>query len=236
MKKITSLFLLSLFSTSALAAPTKAGSASGSSNVRDSRTKKIDNSFLQLGAIVGASSSNWAGVEPTTGKFESLTGYTAGGQIIMGKEQLQFETGVYSSERGVKWTGAFDNLLEVEYKIKYIDIPLLAKYSFQQRSQSSFFIKGGALIGLLQSAESNGVIKDFGGFKKSSNIKDQLNSTDLRYSLSGGGDIKLSKNVGLSLELNYQISNGAINKEKGTDNIEIRNTATTLSTGLIFDI
>ncbi|MBX2994325.1 MAG: PorT family protein [Bdellovibrionaceae bacterium] len=190
-------------------------------------------SLMQIAPVLGYAQSSFANVQAQNGaKLENLGGLNGGAELLIGREKLQLETGLIYAERGAK----ISNIAGIQtntYNYKYLEIPLLAKYAFQPRTSSQFFVKGGLVAGLLQEAK---VKQEGGGFTLEANIKDQYNAMDLRAALGLGGTLRINRTMGWLIQADYQQSLGKINKESPAGSVDLFNMSLGISTGLSIDI
>ncbi|WP_413568113.1 outer membrane beta-barrel protein [Bdellovibrio sp. HCB117] len=196
-------------------------------------------SFVHLEPVIGYTSSTFGGVEGKNGaELENIGGMQAGLGLRLGRSQLQFETGLYYSERGAKLSNLYSSdgitipgKATIEYKFKYLEAPLYVRYAFQDPEATHFFIKGGGVVGLLQEAKMNGT----GGLTGSVDIKDSANETDFRAGLGVGGVLRINNMFSVLIQGDYQLGLNKVNKESA-EGTEIKNSSVALSTGLVFDI
>lgn len=196
-------------------------------------------SFVHLEPVIGYTSSTFGGVEGKNGaELETIGGMQAGLGLRLGRSQLQFETGLYYSERGAKLSNLYSSdgitipgKATIEYKFKYLEAPLYVRYAFQDPEATHFFIKGGGVVGLLQEAKMNGT----GNLTGSVDIKDSAHETDFRAGLGVGGVLRINNMFSVLIQGDYQLGLNKVNKESA-DGTEIKNSSLALSTGLVFDI
>lgn len=207
--------------------------AQGNSVSKLPTTARTRGSLFQVAPIIGYSSSTFANVEGKNGaKIESLAGYQAGAELLIGREKLQLETGLIYAERGAKisnWAGMYN----ATYSLKYLEIPAIAKYSFQPRTSSQFFVKGGLVAGMLQDGKFT---MEGGGLKLETNLKDEYNAMDLRVALGLGGTIRITRSMGWLIQGDYQQSSSKINKSSPTAGTDLYNGSISLTTGLSIDL
>lgn len=203
-------------------------------------SQKKPSSFVVVEPMLGMTSSTFSGIEGKNGaKIESRVGFTSGMNILLGRGAWQFESGMHYAERGAIFKGLGSAALDkgtIDFKNQYLEIPVLVRYSFQPRSGSRFFLKGGLVSGFLIDSKTTveGPYSDKDEFEK--NAKELFSSNDFRTLLGLGGVIKLSQNFSWLLHMDYQSSVMAINSSKFLGDLNVHNSSLTLGTGLSFDI
>ncbi|KYG61016.1 hypothetical protein AZI85_08625 [Bdellovibrio bacteriovorus] len=200
---------------------------------------EMKSSFVHLEPVIGYTSSTFGGVEAKNGaELETIGGMQAGLGLRLGRSQLQFETGVYYSERGAKLSNLnySESILapgkaSIEYKFKYLEAPLYVRYAFQAPESTHFFVKGGGVVALLQEAKGTAS----GALTGSIDMKDSVQETDFRAGVGVGGVLRINNMFSVLIQGDYQLGLNKVNKESA-DGIEIKNSSLALSTGLVFDI
>lgn len=208
-------------------------------------------SFLKVAPVVGFSSTTFADVKGQNGvSVRFRPGMMAGAAVLAGSGALKLDTGLFYAEYGANLDSAW--LMKVtidqstkttfqeyspanaEFVFKYLDVPLLARYEFRPESRTGFYVRGGLVLGLLQSAQARVTVLtgDVGG--GSQDMKNQMKDLDPRFAAGGGGRVKLTRSLEWLIQLDYQQSLERAQKE--TDATPLKNAATTLSTGLAFEI
>ena len=105
---------------------------------------------------------------------------------------FNLETGAFYAKKGSKLS---DTNFEDQIKLSYIDIPLLAKYTF---TESPFSIYGGLQPSVLLSGKQK---LDFNGTSTTVDLKEYLNKLDLAASLGIGYDFENGFGIDLAYDL-----------------------------------
>lgn len=177
--------------------------------------------LLNFEPVGGMTYSNFTG---GTGayKFEGRTGYQGGVGFLIGRGRFQFETGLLYSERGGK--EIFQSGMshwEIDYNNRYIEVPTLMRFSYEVSRDAKIFIKGGAVVAVLQ--DSTGPVTNtqnyaamnnyYGMFYNSAgtavndgDTKSYFSSTDVRGAVGIGGSVKITKSIYWTMQMDYQAS------------------------------
>lgn len=201
------------------------------------------NSLIQISPVLGYTNSSFADIKGINGaKVESLGGYQAGGLVDIGRGRFQFETGLLYSERGAKITNA-TNLdqgtffkADNEFKLKYLEIPALAKLNFGSRKGFHASIKGGAMLGMLQSSEekiTGAQLTNYNG--KVQDKKDNTNEFDPRLLAGAGVGFNVGSGITILLNADYQYGLTKVFKTTDTD-VEPKNSSASIQAGVGFDL
>jgi hypothetical protein len=179
---------------------------------------------IKLGAKAGLNISNlkFSGTDAPSTK--TLTGLVLGGYAgIPISGGLSFQPELLYGQYGGKLessstSGTTTTSVTVDFKLNYISLPVLAKYSF---SESGFSLVAGPQIGMLLSAKVLGV-----DFKK------YFKSTDL----SGVFGAEYELKNGLSFAARYQLGLGNIGTTEltGSGDGKVKNSAVQVTVGYAF--
>jgi hypothetical protein len=135
-------------------------------------------------------------------------GVGAGARLDIGRGDFVFETGIlYRQMGGVSYLYSADEAAEkglstrlpAEIELNYISIPLMAKYYFNGRDNSSFFARGGLQPSLLIYREARLQDTTAGALIDMSNIND----FDLIMALGMGFQIELNETTLITFEGTY---------------------------------
>lgn len=187
--------------------------------------------------LVGATSSSFAGVEGKDGfKLENLTGYQGGLLVLFGRSSWQFETGLVMAERGAK--GVFNGSsvqASYIYQLRYLELPLLAKYSFQPPSRDHFFVKIGAVLAHLQDAQHKVDEWSVDYYERPGDYsaKEGYQDVDARLALGAGGQIRFGSGFAWVIQGDYQRGLAKVNKQ---GEVPMYNGSIGISTGLLIDL
>jgi hypothetical protein len=189
-------------------------------------------SLISLVPIGGMTFSNFK----TTGNssaysFATTSGYDAGVGVLIGRGDLQFETGVMYAERGSKESYKFNfTSWDLTYTNKYLELPVLARYNIVNNKDMRFYVKGGALMAILQDSKGNlsnaqnynnpnmysGAYSYYGvntynsSLANDNSTKSAFGATDLRWVLGLGGQIRITRWLAWTIEGDYQNSTSPI--------------------------
>lgn len=164
------------------------------------------NAQVSFGAKVGLNLATFSGSDASSTNLPGKSmkaGLNIGGIVdIPVSGGFSVEPGVYYSMEGVKLDGG-------SYDLSYINIPVMARYTFAHGGKGKasnggggFSLATGPQLGLLTSAK----VKPTGG--TSTDIKDLLNSTDFAWAI--GAAYRTAMNLGF--EAKYNIGIGTIDK------------------------
>jgi Outer membrane protein beta-barrel domain len=155
---------------------------------------------ISVGVIGGVSSSSLtvSSSLPTFGElatdFGRRTGFTGGAflDVPLGKA-VSFETGALFSQKGATIAVSIPDLglAKGDFRLNFLEIPLLARVGIAKFSNCRLFVLGGASIGVKLTAR---VKVEFQGLSDSQDISDDLPGTDIGLSI--GGRIEAEKLLG----------------------------------------
>lgn len=152
---------------------------------------------LNFGVKGGLNLSSAAGVDAEGS--ESYSGLVAGGYLTLGLlPSLAIQPEILYSQKGFKLSGDADSVQWVgKYRINYLEIPVLVKYSF------GIFVKPYILAGPYFAARMGTSWEEtVGGITSSGSMDDYIKSSDIGYVLGAG----VSTPVKLSFEARYSNS------------------------------
>lgn len=225
---LTSIIALT-FATSAFAQDTT------TKNVLKTQDVAPQVSMLSIEPVVGGALSTFQSSNSVSNiKYTIATGGIVGLNFILGTDALQFETGALLASRGTKFTVKLDDNTELSGEIanKYLDVPLLGRYTFMDDGQFRFFVKGGLIIATLQSSEVNG----YAGSKYFNiDSKDGFKQNDIRTSFSVGSTMHISEKIRLVGTVETQTSLDRVTRENSNGE-SLRISAFGISVGLGFEI
>lgn len=206
--------------------------------------RTIPNPWVTLEPTVGYISSTFNGIE---GQYGASVDYAermqTGVAVLVGRGMWQFESGLMYSTRGGKISNMTTTTIygsttsNLDMKLSYFDIPLVARMSLFHSSRSHVFFRGGLVVGILDSAnvDINGSYMTSYGLNSlntSMDIKDYFNSTDVRGVLGAGYDWKFSRRVGFIAQAEVQQSISKINTDKFVTNHDVFNMGAGISLGV----
>lgn len=217
--------------------PVERGTTQGRYQVRERQE-----SIVQLTPTLGYVSSSFADFQSSKGaKVDNLNGYQAGVQANIGRGKIQLETGLVYSERGGKVTNMplqgfnFEGRGDFDIKLQYLEIPALAKYSFGSRQGFQVSLKGGAVLGILQSAERK-TVRDTTNpqYRGTDEVKDFYQPVDVRLAAGAGTSYRMSESTSMLLQVDYQYGLKSILKD--TSIYEPKTSSFAISAGVILDL
>lgn len=217
-------------------------------------------SLLKLEPTFGLTMSTFTGATaPHT--FTPRTGYLAGVNVLVGRGNLQFETGLLYAERGAKEAFQLGQISwDIEYINKFIEVPLMARYNLETSKETRIFAKAGVVVGVLQDSSGNvsnaqninltntsafgynGAYYTPGGTAvNDGNTKDSFGSTDIRWAAALGGIVRITRTISWTMEGDYQnsiskVSDTQPNGLYGTTNYALKTVTYGLNTGLLINL
>jgi hypothetical protein len=171
---------------------------------------------IQLGVIGGVNMANLS-VEDVDEGLKTKTGFAAGAVAVFTvNEMIAIQAEPTYMQKGTKL-----EILDVtvNWKLDYIDIPVLAKVSFGQANVKPYILAGPA-VGILLSAKAEDI-----------DVKDAFKSIDFGVNFGAGVGMLMGKNT-LFLEGQYGLGLANINDGEGT----IKNKGIQIKAGITFPI
>ncbi|MEK2689991.1 porin family protein [Bdellovibrio sp. GT3] len=203
-------------------------------------TQTIPNPMVTLEPTIGYVSSTFTGIEGINGSsVDSVSRMQGGAGVLIGRGMWQFESGLLYSQRGGKLNINANDVVKagIDITLTYIDLPVMARFSWPHSSRSHFFARGGAVVGFLTEAntEVTAPVNYMGATASntaSQDLKDSFNSTDVRLALGMGYDWKFARKMGLVVQADFQESLNKVNKEEILPGKDMFNMGLILSAGL----
>lgn len=204
------------------------------------QTSKATSDF-QISPVVSYLNTGWEGVTSKTGtylntgeggKVSAGNGFGVGASVLYGQDMFQFETGLTYAQRSVSYSGYLKNsngtLIgyqgSIDQTVSYLELPLMARFSFPSRSESHVFVHGGLVTALkiAQNTEISDVKYSYstGYFYPAyyqtndasvDGTMGSLKSIDYRGVVGLGGNLNITDSLGLTLSADYQRSLMPIN-------------------------
>lgn len=229
------------------------------------RAKRSSGSWLKLAPVASFNSTAWKGVSNNVssnpyvasngGDMTSKTGFGGGVKALVFDSPLQLETGLEYNQRSVSYAGyvrfsdgnSSSYVGDIGIDVSYLDVPVLARYSFTLTPGFRMFVHGGAVAGFVQSQSTNlsnvrytyaNVQGAFFPYLPTSQLSAEatlgkMNSVDFRGLGGLGGEIDVARGMAISLGADYQRSLSKINGS-GPDSIVVEGFSVTA--GLVFDL
>ena len=132
------------------------------------------------------------------------------GGIFLGiktSETFSIQTEILYSMKGMKID--LMGLGEYNWKLNYIEIPILVKKALSAQGKVRPVFFGGPYLGLLSSAKHS-ISVPLAGLDEEQDIKDYFTSTDFGLTVGGGLDWMMGESGKLTLDLRISISLGDI--------------------------
>ena len=162
---------------------------------------------VKFGVKAGVNLSSISGDE--TDDVDGLTSFHIGGVAeIVFSEKFSFQPELMYSAQGY-------SIDDVDVKLDYISVPLMAKYYVAE----GFSIEAGPQIGILASAKA-----------EDEDIKDFISGVD--FGVGAGVGYKMDSGLNFAARYNLGLSN--INDGEGSDDFKNQNSLLQLSVGFMF--
>ncbi|WP_413559973.1 outer membrane beta-barrel protein [Bdellovibrio sp. HCB209] len=217
-------------------------SATGRTSQREEvlRVRTIPNPWFTMEPTVGYVSSNFSGIEgKNNSSVDAVSRMQGGVGFLVGRGMWQGETGLLYSQRGGQlklvntgYTSSYD------FTLTYIDIPVMARFSWPHSSKSHFFARAGVIVGILSDAKYDATMTStYNGYTQSySNngvdTKSSFNSTDIRGAFGAGYDWKFARRMGLVVQADLQESLSKVNTGDFLSGLDVYNFGIVVSAGL----
>ncbi|WP_413586420.1 porin family protein [Bdellovibrio sp. HCB274] len=202
--------------------------------------KTIPNPMVTLEPTIGYVSSTFTGIEGQNGSsVDSVSRMQGGAGVLIGRGSWQFDTGLLYSQRGAQLNINANDVVTAtsDITMTYIDVPVMARFSWPHSSRSHLFARAGAVVGFLTEGktETKATINYMGMSQSQSaseDVKDYFNSTDIRWALGVGYDWKFARQMGLVVQADFQESVSKINNDSFLPGRDVFNMGLILSAGL----
>ncbi|MCC7244729.1 MAG: PorT family protein [Saprospiraceae bacterium] len=209
-------------------------------------------SQISVGAKAGLNlaSQSWTGVDSLTSivDFKSLPLYSFGAVLEVGvTENFAIQAEANYTAKGGRQEFSGDLLgISVSFKsdiiVNYLDIPVLAKYSFGGESAQGYVLAGPnfsyAFSGKVKSESTNSVT----GTEKTTddiNFKDdEYNRTDLGFNLGLGAQFGLSDNMRLFADARYNLGLANMNTSDAAEDadLKVKNRGIGINVGVLYGL
>ena len=203
--------------------------------------RTIPNPWVTMEPTLGYVSSNFSGISGNNGaSVDAVSRMQGGVGVLIGRGMWQGETGLLYSQRGGKLSlDAGLARASMDFNLTYVDIPLMARFSFPHSSRSHFFARAGLVVGILSDAKvdiSASTTSLYAGSAQSvsqtQDAKQYFTSTDVRGAFGAGYDWKFSRNVGLVVQADLQESLSKVNDGTFLQDQDVYNFGIIVSAGL----
>ena len=225
------------------------GAASNSQYLAMGDVAPRKESMIKWMPIIGMTFSKFNGSADNY-SFGSHTGYLAGISVLLGKGPWQIESGLQYAERGgvENYNLPYNtyNSWSMEYKNKYLEVPLMARYNYQTSASTSVFAKAGVVLSSLVGSEAsyssgNPYTYSYYASNNLSDTKSYFNSFETRWAVGLGGQYRINSTMSAILQGDYQqsIGNSSTSQANGlVGDVGINLTTITygFNAGIIFDI
>ena len=192
--------------------------------------------LYHLETVLGITTSHLSGLDANhQGSDDTINGLVGGVDVLFGRGQWQFETGLLKAERGGNETTSTD---KAALQLKYLEVPLLVNYSFSHPLNTHLFVKGGMVLAYLQDAKRS-LRGQVDGEPDSEDVKSSFEDFDPRIQIGFGGRFKLAHGFFWVVEADYQRSIQQISRfdSQTTDfYYKVYNESLGVMTGMSFDL
>ena len=210
--------------------------------------EKESRSVVTFVPVVGKTFSTLSGSANTGYSFSKRDGSLMGIGILFGRGTWQFETGLNYAERGGNESYSLNYVSwDMEYKNKYLEVPLLGRYNYRVSKDISVFAKAGLVLARLQDSEGSLSNKKnyyqyyYATSNNLNSTKSSFEETETRWALGAGASWKLTRSISWMIQADYQESLGNVSTSQpnglyGTTSMNLGATTYGFNTGLILDI
>jgi len=176
------------------------------------------------GIMLGLSLSRWSGED--IGRHDAWMSFALGGFLTFNIiDELSVQPELLFVQKGTKWP---DNDLNLNFRLSYLELPILAKYSFAAGPSAKVFIFGGPALAFKVGATMR---FEWQGELITDDIKG-MKSLDLGLAFGAGGELPIGVNR-LTLGLRYTL--GLMNcYEVEGEALEAKNGALLIMAGIGF--
>lgn len=222
------------------------------SNAKANTGLDISMPGISIMPVVGAGSY---GVEGSLidSKFNNEGSVAGGVNILLGRGELQVDTGILYAQHSVTQTGSSANYINgflnyqnmsVQYDVSYIEIPFALRYKFNLTDSFNIFARGGVQFAyrLDAKASSSNATNTLNAYQVTDeDAKNSFNELETRGIVSLGAAYKFTSSLAVSLQADYQrgitkTSNGFVNLNGISENTELTSSVLGVSAGLIWEI
>jgi len=182
--------------------------------------RTFEEPLFHIAPVFGVTYSTFTGGSGNY-SFGSSTGYEGGMDVLIGRGDLKFETGLIYAERGSKetYSSSYSNLSwSQNFQNQYLEIPLMANYSWQVSKETHLFVKGGLVVAFLQNASgdistnqpSYGYYSSFYSPTAGKSTSDYFSTTDVRYAVGLGSNVQITRSMSWVVQADYEVSTNKI--------------------------
>lgn len=212
--------------------------------------RSFEEPLFHITPVVGVTYSNFSGGSGNY-SFGSFTGYEGGMDVLVGRGALKFETGLIYAERGSKetYSSPYSNISwSQNFQNQYIEIQLMANYSYQVSKETHLFVKGGLVAAFLQSSSgdistNSPAYSYYSAFNQTTGQSSStyFNTTDIRWAVGIGSNVQITRSMSWVLQADYEASTSNISSSQpnaygGLNTMGLSLTTYGLNTGLNFSL
>lgn len=212
-----------------------------------------EESLFRYVPMIGTTSATFSGGSGSY-SFANRSGTMAGLGVIIGRGILQVETGLNYAERGgtEKFSESYGwnstRSWEMDFKNKYLEIPLLIRAERQMTQRFSIFAKAGIVYALLQDSEGSfGNTQNYTSYynyyssNNLSNTKSYFKDSTVRWAVGAGTAYKINRTLSWVFQADYQESFGDVSNSQPagyytTTSMSLSEQTYSINTGLLFDL
>lgn len=190
--------------------------------------------------VVGYASTGYSGITGINGgSFKNLEFPSAGMTVVVGKGAWQFESGLIYNTIGTElsFTNVFNQKSSVKSQSTYIDIPVLARWTFMGDRRYRMFARGGVVAGILMEAQVEQSFQSGVATNSTTNKnKDTFHDYDARLSIGVGGSYRFTPSISLNTSVDFQEGLTKLTTDKLYDGVDVRSRSLGVTVGLGFRI
>ena len=213
---------LTLFASTTFAQDEEVGQS-----VQSMRKEQATSSIFLIAPVVGYASTGYTGIQALNGaSLKDQQSVTGGMAIILGKGYWQLETGLIHSTIAnrveINSFGLGGSMSQTSTST-YLDVPVLARWTFLGDRRFRLFAKMGVVTGFLLDGQVKSSYTQNGFYQESErNQKSAFHDTNVKAAVGLGASYRITADLALGSSVDYQEGITKLTTSELYDQIDVK--------------